>query len=1176
MAKRTFAFVAVFAALLSVTLSVQAQDTPDDPPTYDNSHLYWTDGANQSTPLFYTGANWQDQNGIVCPTTFIDGHNTSTAPGNELWIQNCYISDSNNKAIKMDWGNMGVLSLTLGDGTGDHTATMERRDGSNNFTYLDVKTNLTIQTGGSLTTGSLNITNLNSTTNGAVTVSGGLLKSNTSIAINNGSLSLTGGTLQANSLTIGSNGTFTHSGGTLTTNGSGLAITGDYTLGSSATLKPNGTITVSGTVALNGTIDTSTYTASTPSAGTSYTLVSANSITMPSAKQTAIGDSLPQTWVTTLSSTALKTTYDNGAGSFYWKDVSGGDNNMYTAKNWVYGSDQTSNDVVLGTYIGPTDHNVSNYTRNCYVYSTSNATSTNGAKIDWSDLGIASLTVGDGTGTRTAKMYSARGPQGFDLLTTLTVNKGGTVSMTYGTPTYITGGTLNVSGGTYNADAVIRINGGGILNLSSGTINVSSAGITNTSGAYTINLSGGTFGTNSASWTSALTANIASGTAVTFAPASGKAITWSGALTGSGGVTVDGAGTLTLSGNNTYSGGTTITAGTLKLADGGTLGSGNVTNNANLEIATDAGRDFSTVISGTGSLTKTGTGVLRYSGAGTYSGGTNISGGAIRLDPNGSLGSGTINIAAGADLRFAGNLNGITISNTITGAGGLTKQGTGNTVTLSGDLSGFTGTLTTNGENGQTGSTIKLTGANTNLVNASAVVDNGTLDVSGYTGTTTMQLNKLSGAGNVKTGSNAIILNNAANADTTFSGVINGSGSVTKTGAGTLELTGANDYSGVTTISTGTLKLSGSGALGTGSIVDNATLEFAHTGTQSFSNVISGTGAVTKTGSGTVTLSGANTYSGGTTISAGALVLSENGTLGAGDVENNAVLEFAHSSNMDFSNVISGTGAVNKTGSGKLTLSGANTYTGMTTVSGGVLELTGDAVVANGPVSVGANGTLEYEVGKDGNNQPITKKLSISEINKIVSTGTVKKTGDGTLQLYSAAQGLIDVESLTVSSGRVDLKGYMTGGITVDAGGVFSPGNSVGEATFGGGYILKEGATLLIEQDGSGIDKLNVGSFTFDETSVSKGIELDITGIPFGSQYDIITSSTDFTGDMLSDEYWLKHFKNDIPDYMTLVVVNNNTVRLSIDRNQVPEPSTWALLILGAAGLLYWRKRKNA
>ena len=334
-------------------------------------------------------------------------------------------------------------------------------------------------------------------------------------------------------------------------------------------------------------------------------------------------------------------------------------------------------------------------------------------------------------------------------------------------------------------------------------------------------------------------------------------------------------------------------------------------------------------------------------------------------------------------------------------------------------------------------------------------------------------------------------------------------------------------------------------------------------------------GGFIKTGAGTLELTADNAYTGTTTISAGTIKLSGNGDLGSGNVVNNATLDFAHTADFTgdnaFANVISGTGVVNKTGTGTLTLSGANTYTGMTNVNAGVLELTGDAVVANGPVSVGANGTLEYNLASGQ-----TKKLSISEINKIVSTGKVIKTGDGTLQLYSEAQGLIGINSLTVSSGQVDLKGYMTGGITVDAGGVFSPGNSVGEATFGGGYILKEGATLLIEQDATGIDKLNVGSFTFQEDSISKNIELDITGIPFGSKYDIITSSTDFTGDLLTDEYWLKHFKDELPDYMTLAVVNNNTVRLYIDRNAVPEPSTWALLILGAAGLLYWRKRKNA
>ena len=326
-----------------------------------------------------------------------------------------------------------------------------------------------------------------------------------------------------------------------------------------------------------------------------------------------------------------------------------------------------------------------------------------------------------------------------------------------------------------------------------------------------------------------------------------------------------------------------------------------------------------------------------------------------------------------------------------------------------------------------------------------------------------------------------------------------------------------------------------------------------------------------KDGVGILEFTADNTFNGNVGVRVGVLRLSGDGSLGSSTVtiSDGATLEFLHTANKSFSNVFKGEGDVLKAGTGKLTLSGANTYTGMTTVSAGVLELTGDAVVANGPMTIGTGGTLEYNLA---NGQ--TKKLSIDATNKILSTGKVIKTGEGTLQLYSEAQGLIDISSLTVSSGRVDLKGYMTGNITVDSGGVFSPGNSVGEATFGGGYILKEGATLLIEMDGSGIDKLNVDSFTFDETSISQNIELDITGVPFGSEYEVITSSDLFTGSLLDENYWLSHFKSDLPEYMTLSIKGDNTVILSINRNSVPEPSTWALLIIGVAGLMYWRRRK--
>ena len=211
------------------------------------------------------------------------------------------------------------------------------------------------------------------------------------------------------------------------------------------------------------------------------------------------------------------------------------------------------------------------------------------------------------------------------------------------------------------------------------------------------------------------------------------------------------------------------------------------------------------------------------------------------------------------------------------------------------------------------------------------------------------------------------------------------------------------------------------------------------------SNGTSKPSAIEKTGAGTMELTAANTITGKTTISEGTLKLSGDGTLGTGAVTvgENGTLEFAHESDQSFRAAISGTGVVTKTGAGTLTLSGADTHTGETTVSAGTLKLTGNALSAlanktTGVTTVEPDGTLEYNV----NLTVAPVQLSFSDSNKIVSTGEVIKTGNGTLQLYEAASGAIDIRSLTVSSGRVEILGAMNGGITIEPNSVFSPGTS--------------------------------------------------------------------------------------------------------------------------------------
>ncbi|EHQ8414322.1 autotransporter outer membrane beta-barrel domain-containing protein, partial [Salmonella enterica subsp. enterica serovar Ealing] len=164
--------------------------------------------------------------------------------------------------------------------------------------------------------------------------------------------------------------------------------------------------------------------------------------------------------------------------------------------------------------------------------------------------------------------------------------------------------------------------------------------------------------------------------------------TFDNAISGSGQVEKSGDGTLTLSGSNTYTGGTLISGGTLVASNVEALGTGDVTNDAVLELNT--GGTFDNAISGSGQVVKSGDDALTLSGSNTYTGGTIISGGTLVATNVDALGNGDVTDNATLELNTGGDFD-----NAISGSGQVVKSGD-ETLTLSGSNT-YTGGTTING-----------------------------------------------------------------------------------------------------------------------------------------------------------------------------------------------------------------------------------------------------------------------------------------------------------------------------------------------------------------------------------------------------------------------------------------------------------------------------------------------
>ncbi|MBN8749676.1 MAG: autotransporter outer membrane beta-barrel domain-containing protein, partial [Variovorax sp.] len=636
-----------------------------------------------------------------------------------------------------------------------------------------------------------------------------------------------------------------------------------------------------------------------------------------------------------------------------------------------------------------------------------------------------------------------------------------------GNDNYITG---NYSGDTYRSYYVFDLGPGALAPdqiFSSATLNVNTAGVLGlpASGAafQTVLYNGNASALGSTSNSTATYAALGDGTPtgsteVSSSTPSGSILSVQlnaaglSGLTAAAGQLVALGGSLTgISGTNVYLAGTsggpqslTYTVTTLAAGqyywdlDGGTAGAGGAspsgvwgrTNAQRFWNADSAGvgptvawingstANFAAGNDATGSFTVTLGDNVTVNGIG-YQGGA---GSQLRVDAGTgfeivtSAGSNSVDVVnAGTTMEVAAG---------VSGPGAVVKDGQG-TLTLSG-TSTYTGGTTV-----QAG-TLAAGSAGGFVQNSAYTVNGGTLDL----GSWDLATSSFSGTGGtVALNARTLTANQAT--DSSYAGAITGTGSLVKTGAGTLTLSGASSYSGGTALKEGQIKVGSSTALGSGELAmdDGTTLGFSVDGltlanairltgsndpvidTGSFhetlAGAISGGGFLTKQGSGTLTLSGANTYTGATNVA--------QGTLRAGAA--NAFC--AASAHQVAAGATLETGGFNQAVAG---LTNAGTVSLLGATAGSTLTVNGNYVGSNGLLRVG---TVLGDSSSATDKLVVTGSASGTTAVQVTNLGGLggQTTGNG-IQVVSAAGGIAGGAfslAAPVSAGAYDYRLDVTG-----------------------------------------------------------------------------------------------------------------------------------------------------
>jgi fibronectin-binding autotransporter adhesin len=551
-------------------------------------------------------------------------------------------------------------------------------------------------------------------------------------------------------------------------------------------------------------------------------------------------------------------------------------------------------------------------------------------------------------------------------------------------------------------------------------------------------------------------------------------------------VTKIGAGTQTLAGaGNTYTGGTAVSGGTLSLSNCTAFASAvTVTSPGVLELTNVSGAwTFGQAVSGTGSLRKSGAGSVYLSATTGYSGATEVKAGTLSL-LSANTGTGAITVRDGATFMVTDA--GIPLAPTSLTLGDVTGASAG--------FSNIASTATAPVNAG----TLTLNGANTINIASGTFSGGSAYPLISYTTST--------GFGSVSTGTYpalpsgtiGYVTNNASASriefvvtapavNRTWAGTVNGNwdtSTLNWDGGAASYADGNSVWFDDTATSYSVTNLVSPSASPLSMVVSNTT-----TYTISGNPITGASGSLTKANNGTLILANTNAYGGGTTVSGGTLKFgdgsSRNGVV-AGNITDNAMVEFANPASQAYSGVISGTGALSKSAAGTLILNNTNSYGGGTTISGGTLQL-GNGTTANGVVTGAITNNAALAIANP-NAQTVANVIS--------GSGAVAKSGSGTLTLsgnntYTGAT--------TISNGRVDISNSGALG-TANAGTTVSSG---AELHVAGNLVIAEPLSLSGSGGGNGAFSVDSGGSTWSGAvtltgnallSIADNVNMTLTG----------------------------------------------------------------------------------